>query len=127
MDFSSTILLTVLSALLVVLKMIEQFMQPMQSLSLATREISAGNYDVQIQHNPKQKDMQELIGHFNEMSRQIRLSREGLDTHNLYLETILKYSYGVIALNQDKTIQLINPVIGRMLQIDQEKMFVGQS
>jgi len=126
-DFSSTILLAVLSALLVVLRMIDHLMRPMHNLSVATREISSGNYDVQIQQDPKNKDMQDLIEHFNEMSKRIKLSREGLDTHNLYLETILKYSYGVIALNQDKTIQLINPVIGKMLQIDDESVFLGQS
>ncbi|MGE4595032.1 MAG: ATP-binding protein, partial [Gammaproteobacteria bacterium] len=127
MDFSSTILLTVLSALLVVLRMIDRLILPMHHLSLATREIAAGNYDVEIQHDPKNTDLHELILHFNEMSQQIKLSREGLDTHNLYLETILKYSFGVIALNPNKTIQMINPVIGKMLQIDNEKIFVGQS
>ena len=126
-DFSSTILLAVLSALLIVLRMIDHLMRPMHNLSIATREISSGNYDVQIQQDPKSKDMHELVEHFNEMSKRIKLSREGLDTHNLYLETILKYSYGVIALNQDKTIQLINPVIGRILQIKDETVFLGQS
>jgi len=126
-DFSSTILLAVLSALLVVLRMIDRLMRPMHNLSIATREISSGNYDVQIQQVPKSEDMHDLVSHFNEMSKRIKLSREGLDTHNLYLETILKYSYGVIALNQDKTIQLINPVIGKILQIDDETVFLGQS
>jgi hypothetical protein len=117
-DFSSTILLAVLSALLIVLRMIDQLMRPMHNLSIATREISSGNYDVEIERDPRYKDMHDLIGHFNEMSRRIKLSREGLDTHNLYLETILQYSFGVIALNQEKKIQIINPVIGKMLQID---------
>jgi len=126
-DFSSTVLLAVLSALLVVLRMIDHLMRPMHNLSIATREISSGNYDVQIQQDPRSKDMHDLIEHFNEMSKRIKLSREGLDTHNLYLETILKYTYGVIALNQDKTIQLINPVIGKMLQISDESSFVGKS
>jgi len=126
-DFSSTILLTVLSALLVVLRMIDHLIRPMHNLSIATREISSGNYDVQIQQDPRSKDMHDLIEHFNEMSKRIKLSREGLDTHNLYLETILKYAYGVIALNQDKTIQLINPVIGNMFQIRNESSFVGKS
>ena len=126
-DFSSTILLAVLSALLVVLRMIDHLMRPMHNLSIATREISSGNYDVQIQQDPRSKDMHDLIEHFNEMSKRIKLSREGLDTHNLYLETILKYAYGVIALNRDKTIQLVNPVIGKMLQISDESSFIGQS
>ena len=117
-DFTSTILLAVLSALLIVLRMIDQLMRPMHNLSIATREISSGNYDVEIERDPKHKDMHDLIGHFNEISRRIKLSREGLDTHNLYLETILQYSFGVIALNQEKKIQIINPVIGKILQIN---------
>jgi hypothetical protein len=126
-DFSSTILLAILSALLIILRMIDQLMRPMHNLSIATKEISSGNYDVQIEQNPKNKDMHDLIGHFNEMSNRIKMSREGLDTHNLYLETILKYSFGVIALDKDKKIQLINPVIGKILQIEDESIFVGQT
>ena len=126
-DFSSTILLAVLSALLIVLRMIDQLMRPMQNLSVATREISSGNYDVEIKRDPKFKDMHDLIGHFNEMSRRIKLSREGLDTHNLYLETILQYSFGVIALNKEKKIQIINPVIGKILQIDDASKYTSES
>jgi two-component system nitrogen regulation sensor histidine kinase NtrY len=81
-DFTSTILLSVLSALLIVLRMIDQLMRPMHNLSVATREISSGNYDVEIKQDPKNTDMHDLIGHFNEMSRRIKLSTEGLDTHN---------------------------------------------
>ena len=126
-DFTSTILLSVLSALLIVFRMIDQLMRPMHNLSVATREISSGNYDVEIEQDPKNKDMHDLIGHFNEMIRRIKLSTEGLDTQNLYLETILKYSFGVIALNQDREIQIINPVIGKILQIKDESKFIGQS
>ena len=126
-DFSSTILLAILSALLIILRMIDQLMRPMHNLSIATKEISSGNYDVQIEQNLKNKDMHDLIGHFNEMSNRIKMSREGLDTHNLYLETILKYSFGVIALNKDKKIQLINPVISKILQIEDESIFVGKT
>jgi len=61
------------------------------------------------------------------MSKRIKQSREGLDTHNLYLETILKYSFGVITLNQEKKVQIINPVIGKILQIEDEMKFIGQS
>ncbi len=126
-DFTSTILLAVLSALLIVLRMIDQLMKPMHNLSIATREISSGNYDVEIEQDPKHKDMHDLIGHFNEMSRRIKLSREGLDTHNLYLETILQYSFGVIALNKEKKIQIINPVIGKMLQIEDASKYNSKS
>jgi len=125
-DFSSTVLLAILSVLMIVFRMMNHLMKPLHNLSLATREISRGNYDVTVDIHEENKDMQELIKHFNQMSRQIKTSREGLDTHNLYLETILKYSYGVIGLDQKRRIQLINPVIGKMLNINNEKKFIGK-
>jgi nitrogen fixation/metabolism regulation signal transduction histidine kinase len=101
-------------------------MRPMHNLSVASKEISKGNYDVLVHNQEESKDMLQLIGQFNEMARQIKASRQGLDTHNLYLETILKYSFGVIGLDKDRNIQLINPVIGRILSIDDEQQFVGE-
>ena len=125
-DFSSTILLAILSVLMIIFRTMDHLMKPLHNLSLATKEISHGNYDVEVNDDKQNKDMCELIGHFNNMSRQIKSSREGLGTHNLYLETILKYSYGVIGLDKDKKIQLINPVIGKMLNIDNKEQFVGR-
>lgn len=125
-DFSSTVLLAVLSALMVVFRMIERLMKPLNNLSIATQEIAKGNYDVHIAKQKESEDVHSLIEQFNTMSRQIKESREGLDTHNLYLETILKYSYGVIALDQNRKIRLINPVIGTMLGVKDEQSFVGK-
>lgn len=125
LDFSSTVLLTVLSVLLIVFKMIDQLMRPMHNLSIASKEITKGNYDVLVQNQEESEDMRELIGQFNEMAKQIKSSRQGLDTHNLYLETILKYSFGVIGLDEDSNIQLINPMIGKILAIDNEQQFIG--
>ena len=124
-DFSSTVLLTVISALLVVFKMIEDLMRPLNSLSRATREISKGNYDVVVDNYKHTSDVSGLIEHFNEMSRRIKSSREGLDTHNVYLETVLKYSYGVIGLDKNKKIQLINPIIEKMLSINNSDEYIG--
>lgn len=125
-DFSSTVLLAILSALMVVFRMIERLMKPLNNLSIATQEIAKGNYDVHIAKQKESEDVHSLIEQFNTMSRQIKASREGLDTHNLYLETILKYSYGVIALDQNRNIRLINPVIGTMLGVKDEQSFVGK-
>jgi two-component system nitrogen regulation sensor histidine kinase NtrY len=125
-DFSSTVLLAILSALMVVFRMIERLMKPLNNLSIATQEIAKGNYDVRIVKQKESEDVHSLIEQFNTMSRQIKASREGLDTHNLYLETILKYSYGVIALDQNRNIRLINPVIGTMLGVRNEQSFVGK-
>ncbi|CAC9638028.1 Two-component system sensor histidine kinase [uncultured Gammaproteobacteria bacterium] len=126
LDFSSTILLTVLSMLLIVFRMIDQLMRPMHNLSLATKEIAKGNYGVMVHNQEKNKDVRRLIEQFNEMSKQIQQSRQGLSTHNLYLETILRYSFGVIGLDQDKKIQFVNSVIGKILGIENEQQFVGK-
>ncbi len=125
LDFSATVLLTLLSALLVVFKMIDDLMRPLHNLSLATREISKGNYDVLVENQNDAGDVGGLIEHFNEMSNRIKLSREGLDTHNLYLETILKYSYGVIGLDKDRKIRLINPLIEKILSIENKDAYIG--
>ncbi len=125
LDFSSTILLTILSMLLIVLRLIDHLMRPMQNLSLATKEIAKGNYGVMVRNKEKSKDVRRLIEQFNEMSKQIQQSRQGLSTHNIYLETILKYSFGVIGLDQNKNIQFINPVISKILSIQEEQQFVG--
>jgi len=126
-DFSTTILLTILAVLVIVIIMINRLMSPLHNLSRATREISRGNYDVQIKSDGEDTDLNLLIKYFNEMSNQIRLSREGLDTHNVYLETILQYSYGVIALDSKKRIQFLNPIVEGMLDLDKNKTFVGTS
>ena len=126
-DFSSTVLLAVLSALMLVFRMIEKLMKPLNKLSLATREVAQGNYGVRIEQSKDTDDVRLLINQFNIMSRKIKTSQEGLDTHNLYLETILKYSYGVIALDQNKDIRLINPSIGEMFNIQDEQSFIGGS
>ena len=125
LDFSSTVLLTILSVLLIVFRMIDQLMRPMHNLSVASKEIARGNYDVLVHNQEESEDIRQLIGQFNEMAKQIKASRQGLDTHNLYLETILKYSFGVIGLDKDRNIQLINPVIGKILAVDNEQQFVG--
>jgi hypothetical protein len=38
-----------------------------------------------VHNQEKNKDMRRLIEQFNEMSKQIQQSRQGLSTHNLYL------------------------------------------
>jgi nitrogen fixation/metabolism regulation signal transduction histidine kinase len=125
-DFSSTILLTILAMIMLVHKMFQRIMKPLNDLSLATNEIAKGNYDVEVLNQKTDKDMHQLLGQFNNMSRQIRLSRQGLDIKNVYLESILKHSFGVVALDKDKKIRLINPPLGKMLGLQNLEEFVGK-
>ena len=126
-DFSTTILLTILAVLVIVIRMINKLMSPLHNLSKATQQIAKGNYDVEVKNDGVDNDLSLLIKYFNEMSNQIRLSREGLDTHNVYLETILQYSYGVIALDSKKRIQFLNPIVEDMLGLDKNQNLFGIS
>jgi len=107
--------------------MVNNLMKPLNDLSRAIRKIASGNYDVNVEIKDTNHDFFELSKHFNEMSNQIRFSREGLDTHNVYLETILQYSYGVIALDSRKKVQFLNPIVEDMLDLNKRKSFVGIS
>jgi len=124
-QFSSTVLLSIVTVLIIIILGARRLIEPLNSLSLATREISKGNYDVRVETNEKYNDLKLLLKFFNEMSEQIKQSREGLDTHNLYLETILKYSYGVIALDSNKKIQFFNTISAEMLKLDPKMEFIG--
>jgi len=126
-DFSTSIVFTLLATLMMVFRMVNKLMLPLENLSRATREIAKGNYDVQVKVEKADEDLQQLVTYFNEMSRQIKNSREGLDTHNLYLENILKYSYGVIALDRNKRIQFINPISIEMLSLTNSEYYFGKS
>ena len=126
-QFSSTVLLSIVTVLIIIILGARRLIEPLNSLSLATREISKGNYDVRVETDEKYNDLKLLLKFFNEMSDQIKQSREGLDTHNLYLETILKYSYGVIALDSNKKIQFFNTISAQMLELDSKLEFVGDS
>jgi len=125
LDFSSSVLLTLLAVLAITMKMVNSFMKPINDLSRAIGQISKGNYDVHVDIKNKDHDFSELSRLFNEMSLQIKQSREGLDTHNVYLETILQYSNGVIALDSKKKIQFLNSIILDMLCLDTLGEHVG--
>jgi len=125
LDFSSSVLLTLLAVLAITMKMVNSFMKPINDLSRAIGQISKGNYDVHVDIKNKDHDFSELSRLFNEMSLQIKQSREGLDTHNVYLETILQYSNGVIALDSKKKIQFLNSIIVDMLCLDTLEEHVG--
>ncbi len=117
-DFSSTIVLTLVSLLIISLKMIEKIMVPLNNLSIASKKISTGEYGVVVGKSTKSNDINHLIEQFNSMSKQIQISRSGLDTKNLYLETIIKYSSGIIALDNKFRISLINDKVKNILDCD---------
>ncbi len=124
-DMSSTMLLIVLSILVIVSKMISTLMLPLNKLSKATKEVSKGNYDVFIRHT-RDDDARILIDLFNHMAKDIKTSQHRLATQKIYLETILKYSYGVIALDEHYLIKMLNPEVSKILRISNIQKFTGK-
>ncbi len=116
-DMSSTFLLVALCILLIIFKMINTLMSPLSRISQATKEVSQGNYDVFIPYT-RNDDTKILVDLFNQMAKQVKGSQYDLATQKVYLETILKYSYGVIALDENYKIKIINDKIGEILKID---------
>jgi len=107
--------------------MVTSLMKPLNDLSKAIGQISSGNYDVHVDIKNRDHDFSKLSELFNEMSLQIKQSREGLDTHNVYLETILQYSNGVIALDSKKKVQFLNTIVLEMLNLSTFDEHVGTS
>lgn len=123
-DLSSTLMLTVLSILMIIFKMIATLMRPLNRLSIATSAVARGDYDVFVEQDSK-SDVGILIDLFNQMARAIKTTQSELETERIYLETILKYSYGVIALDEHYRIRLLNPEVDKILKTKNLARFEG--
>lgn len=115
-DMSSTLLLTILSVLMIIFKIINSLMKPLNRLSEATKQVAKGDYDVFIAQEVG-SDAGILIDLFNDMAKQVKGSQAELNTERVYLQTILKYSYGVIALDEHHRIRLLNPEVSKILKV----------
>ena len=121
-DMSSTLLLTILSILMIIFKMINTLMTPLNRLSDATKQVAKGDYNVFIAQDSG-GDAGILIDLFNHMAKQVKGAQHDLDTERVYLETILKYSYGVIALDEHYRIRLLNPEVNKILKTNNIEQF----
>jgi PAS domain S-box-containing protein len=88
---------------------------PLYKLSTATKEIAQGNYQVKVAKD-YDDDFGDLIGLFNQMTLQIESARNEASEQKIYLEAILKYSYGVIAFDNNRKVQLVNNVCEEIMQ-----------
>ena len=122
LDFSTTILLTLLSILMIVLKMLEKIMLPLNSLSIASKKISAGKYGSLALNNGADSDIKRLINEFNAMSLQIKKSKQELNNQNLYLQTIIKYSAGIITTDKNFKINIANNYALQILELDDSEI-----
>ena len=65
-QFSTTVLLSIVTVLIIIILGARRLIEPLNSLSLATREISKGNYDVRVETDEKNNDLKLLLKFFHE-------------------------------------------------------------
>lgn len=101
---------------------------PIQDLAEATRKIARGNLDHRIEI-VADDEIGVLVDSFNQMTKDLKNSNEGLEQANedlerrrKYMETVLRnVSAGVISIDKDGVITTINRAAERMLGIKTEK------
>lgn len=112
---------------------------PLQTLGLATRRVSLGDYRP-VQLSSGSAEINQLIDNFNQMTSNLDRSKkevllanknltetlERLDEHSRYIEVVLSnVTTGVISVDQNGLITTINRHAGQLLEIDPQK-YVGQ-
>src|SRR5437667_7905017 len=81
---------------------------PIEALSEATREISAGNLDHRV-HVQAQDELGLLVSLFNDMAEQLQGTTRELDARRRYMEIILEsIPTGVISVDPDLSVNKIN-------------------
>src|SRR5438876_7689679 len=81
---------------------------PIEALSEATREISAGNLDHRV-HVQAQDELGLLVSHFNDMAERLQGTTRELDARRRYMEIILEsIPTGVISVDSDMRANKIN-------------------
>ncbi|MDA8124526.1 MAG: ATP-binding protein [Deltaproteobacteria bacterium] len=102
---------------------------PIQDLAEATRKIAQGDLNHQIAI-VADDEIGVLVDSFNQMTRDLKRSNQGLEQANLdleqrrkYMETILRnVAAGVISVNKNGVITTINRAAERMIGIRSEKV-----
>ncbi len=129
---TTTMLLVVFIAVWFALKISKGLTTPIESLLAGTQRISKGDLGFEIEVSTSD-ELGQLGKAFNAMVGDLRHSRQSLETaynelayRNRYIETVLNnISTGVISINSDDRISMINPPAQQMLAIKVEKV-LGQ-
>ncbi len=102
---------------------------PIQDLAEATNKIARGELDHQI-NIAADDEIGILVDSFNKMTKDLKKSKEGLEQANIYLEQRRKYmetvlgnvSAGVVSVDSNDVITIINKAAEKMLDIQSEKV-----
>lgn len=115
-------IIVVFFALWVSLRISRGITDPIQMLVLANEKVSAGNLDVSIDIE-REDEIGLLVNSFNEMVKNLKASKESIQSAYLYLKNILdNINSGVIMLNINGEISMINGAACMILGIRQDEV-----
>lgn len=100
------------------IRYVKKVTEPLKQLAKITKKISAGNYPRRI-YASTEGEVQELSQNFNTMSEKLETAVSELQDNNTKMKSILTSMLnGVIALDNDNKIILVNPVAEEMFKIN---------
>lgn len=129
LTFINYIIIAIIAGLLVALvlgyRYVKNVTNPIIQLNTATKKITNGNYGQKV-HFKSDDELGELAENFNQMSLKLNDTIEKLQESNTKLRAILtSMTNGVIALDNNKRVILVNPSAEKMFGI-KEKDIVGK-
>jgi two-component system nitrogen regulation sensor histidine kinase NtrY len=99
---------------------------PIQRLAEGTRAVAKGDYDFQIRVKGDD-EIGMLVQLFNQMTRDLKHSRQDALQRRLYIETILaNLAVGVVALDNSGLVTSVNEAAATLLDLKQAELINGQ-
>lgn len=123
-------LILLLSAVWIGLSFANWLVTPIRRMIFATDQVATGNYDVQVPVFEKEGDIGHLGDTFNKMTGELRrqtdrlhAANELMDRRRRFTEAVLSgVSAGVIGLDGDGRITVLNPSAERLLGVDTNRL-----
>lgn len=99
---------------------------PIQRIAEGTQQVARGNYDFHIRAAGSD-ELAFLAQSFNQMTRDLKGSRDEGERRRLFIETILEnLAVGVIAMDRDRVISSINDAAARLLGMKDSAAVIGR-
>ena len=121
---SLLVLLTLVTAILLTLQVVQNFTRPIRTLARGTRAVAKGDYSLNMPVDRKD-ELGQLIQSFNDMIQKIAQARNELkyshqqtEVQKLYLQAIIKnLSSGVLTLDTNRRLRTTNQKLDEILNI----------
>jgi two-component system nitrogen regulation sensor histidine kinase NtrY len=110
-------LLIVAAAIWIALSVADRLVRPVSDLVLAARRVEAGDLSARVDAPRARDEVGTLASAFNRMTRKIQEQTGALDSRRAFTEAVLSaVSAGVVSVDRDRRIRLINRSAETLLQ-----------